>query len=164
MTELSFDVSQVRKLKRELKRVRGDSPELAKRLGQASKAGGQVIVDDAGRRLSGLGRQQALAAKGIKPSAVPGKLGIRLRLANSSRVPFALAAVLGQQRRSGWYGLRRYRNSAGRQFPRWVGNSWEPGGPGGPLGLNPAIRHNLDDVVEEWGDEVVALMEELNIR
>lgn len=44
------------------------------------------------------------------------------------------------------------------QFPTWVGNGWDVGGPGGPYAVNPAIRESLDDIVNAYGDglEVVS--------
>jgi hypothetical protein len=159
---MEINDKQLKALRTELRRLKPDSPEWARRFGQVNKTGGTVIVEDAQRRASGLGRQQSRAARAIKASS--GQMGIRIRLAGGSSVPTALAAFLGQNQRSGWYARRRYKHSAGRQFQPWVGNSWEPGGPGGPLAINPAIRANLDDVLDMWGDAVEDLMQDLNIN
>ncbi len=46
-----------------------------------------------------------------------------------------------------FFGAKQY-----RQFPAWVGNSWEVGGAGGPYAVNPAIRENLTEIIEAYGD------------
>jgi hypothetical protein len=159
---MEIDASEVKKLRKELKRLRPDEPEWEKRFGQINKRAGDIVVEDARRRAAGMGAQRAKAARAIKSSTA--KTGIRVRIAGGAGVPFALGAFWGAKKRTGWYARARYRRSTGRQFDRWVGNTWEVGGPGGPYALNPAIRAQLPKVLDTWGDEVVALMEELNIR
>lgn len=46
-----------------------------------------------------------------------------------------------------FYGAKQY-----PQFPEWVGNTWEVGGSGGPHAVNPAIRSNLPDIIDAYGD------------
>jgi hypothetical protein len=73
--------------------------------------------------------------------------------------PQANAAFWGAKKRTGWYGARKYRQGRvkrtarflhnreqGTQHPKWIGNSWEVGGSGGPLAINPAIRHELPTI------------------
>ncbi len=79
-------------------------------------------------------RQQAKAS-----SAISGRGTQReSKIVIGGSPPFALGAFMG---------ALRY-----RQFPTWVGNSWEVGGPGGPFAVNPAIRENKDDIVDAYGD------------
>lgn len=55
------------------------------------------------------------------------------------------AAIWGAKKRTGWNAGRR--NRGGRpQHPKWVGNSWDVGGSGGPRGINDAIRHDLPHI------------------
>lgn len=51
--------------------------------------------------------------------------------------PFALGAFMG---------ALQY-----RQFPKWVGNTWDVGGAGGPP-PNAAIRDSKQDIVDAYGD------------
>lgn len=55
--------------------------------------------------------------------------------------PFAQGAV---------WGAKQY-----KQFPPWVGNTWEVGGPGGPYGINMAIRENRDEITESYAEGFV---------
>lgn len=72
-------------------------------------------------------------------SAIVGAAEARAaKIAVRNRPPFAQGA---------FFGALQY-----RQFPAWVGNSWEPGGAGGPYAVNPAIRDSLDDIVNAYGD------------
>jgi hypothetical protein len=81
------------------------------------------------------------------------------RLANSSsasigvhdtnRVPFAEATFWGAKRRSGWYAQQKYAESAGRQFPEWVGNNWTVGAPNeGPYVLNYTVAEEIPKVMD----------------
>lgn len=68
--------------------------------------------------------------------------------------PHALVGVMGAKRRTGWYSLPPYRESTGRQFPPWVGTSWDPGERGGaPYHLGPVINASVDDVADIYADE-----------
>lgn len=57
--------------------------------------------------------------------------------------PFAQGAV---------WGALQY-----KQFPEWVGNTWEVGGAGGPYGINMAIRENKDEITESYAEGFVYL-------
>lgn len=65
-----------------------------------------------------------------------------------------LADILGQKRRSGWYGMfLRYRSSEGRQFRPWVGNQWDPGETAGvPYEIGDAVNDSVDEVIDMYGD------------
>lgn len=79
-------------------------------------------------------RQQARAVKAIAPRG--DRRGAVIVL--NKKPPFAAGA---------FYGALQY-----RQFPEWVGNSWEVGGSGGPAAINPTIRDNLGEIVDAYGD------------
>ena len=84
--------------------------------------------------------QQARAARAIRGSATQ----------TAAKIAVTRSPVFAQ---GAFFGSLQY-----PQFPRWVGNSWEPGGSGGPYAVNPAIRESLDDIVDAYGDafEVIA--------
>lgn len=62
--------------------------------------------------------------------------------------PKANAAFFGAKKRTGW----NAGNQGRPQHRPWVGAGWEPGGSGGPYGINPAIRASLDDIDRMAGD------------
>jgi hypothetical protein len=96
---------------------------------------------------TGTGPMQHHFAKAITGDATQRVAAVRV-------APKANAAFWGAKKRTGWYGRRRYGKSPGRQFPPWVGNSWEPGGAGGPLAINPAIRHDLPKIEKRFNEMV----------
>ena len=79
-------------------------------------------------------RQQARAVKAIAPRG--DRRGAVIVL--NKKPPFAAGA---------FYGALQY-----RQFPEWVGNSWEVGGSGGPYAINPTIRDSMSDIIDAYGD------------
>ena len=62
--------------------------------------------------------------------------------------PQANAAFWGAKKRTGW----NAGNQGRPQHPAWVGSGWEPGGPGGPYGINAAIAESLPDIDRMAGD------------
>jgi hypothetical protein len=58
----------------------------------------------------------------------------------------ANAAFWGAKKRTGWN-----RGNATPNQPAWVGNSWDPGGSGGPYAINATIAANLDAIEERYG-------------
>lgn len=81
--------------------------------------------------------QQSKAFRDGSPLAPKGTVrfaSIRL----TGRPPFADGAM---------FGAKQY-----KQFPPWVGNTWEIGGGGGPVPLNPAIRETKDDIAQGYVD------------
>jgi len=88
-------------------------------------------------------RQQVRAAGAIKPRSTQSTA----RLAISGGPAYAKAAFWGMSRRTGWYAAERFRESRGRQAPRWVGNSWTAGVAGqGPHVINDALAAHVDEV------------------
>lgn len=86
-----------------------------------------------------MGGQQAHFAMAIRGRGTvrSARIGVR---------PQAATAFWGALSRTGWYAHRRYRTSSSRQHPRWVGNSWDVGRPGGPYAINDAIAQNLRSI------------------
>lgn len=140
------------------KNLRAAGKEHARRLGQLNKTAGQLIADDAKSKAAGGGGQLANAVPGIKASAT--QRYVKIVVANTKTAPYAVGAVMGAH-----HGLERivfrggtgYRVAGWNQLPPWVGNQWVPGEAGGPRAVSPAIRENLETVLEMHGD----LLEEL---
>lgn len=118
-------------LSNEMRTIHRRVSDLVARRAQASMAGG--------------GRQASAAAGAIKARATNRSATID----TVAKPPFALGVIWGQRRRSGWYAAKRYEGSSGRQFPKWVGNQWDPGDFGGkPYHVGDAINDSLDEIDE----------------
>lgn len=99
--------------------------------------------------LAGSGtRQQQVAIDAIRGKAT--NTMARIGVTASRRVPFALAAVWGAYKKSGWYAdPLKYRQSTASQFSPWVGKSWDVAVAGeGPYGINPALAQHLPDILD----------------
>lgn len=117
-----------------------------------------------GREMRKIHLKVSKLVAGRAQGAAPGALASAIKdsatqkaafVATVAKPPYALAWIWGAKRRSGWYAAGRYRGSAGRQFPKWVGNQWDPGEGGGmPYYIGPAINATVDDVIELYGDEI----------
>lgn len=104
--------------------------------GRALRSVNKSIADGVAAKARGMTEtaQQARAAGAIVGAAESRAAKIAIR--NSP--PFAQGA---------FFGALQY-----AQFPRWVGNSWEVGGAGGPYAVNPAIRDSMQDIIDAYGD------------
>lgn len=150
---MKVQVTGLRELRRALKEVDKDLP---KELRAAHK---DIAVFVAGRAQ---GAASGRAKGAIRPRATQKAAKIAL---TSGRRGDALAVMMGQRRRSGWYGYRRYQRSKARQFRPWVGNQWDPGETGGqPYEVGPAINASLDEVVEMYGDAIDRLVTRAGFR
>ena len=155
-----IDAKALRALRRDIKALKPDSPEWAKKLGQAYKNAGLIIVADAQRRAKGMGGQQAAMSAAISASAVTS--GVSIRVANSARTPFGLAAFWGQDKHTGWFARGRYANSHAYQHDPWVGASWTVGQAGeGPYAVNDAIAAKTDEAMAEWAAAIEKLFDEV---
>lgn len=154
-----IDTRQLRDFQRALRAARPDAPEWAREFAAINKRAGDRVGQAAQARANT--RQLRAATKQIKGSA--SAKGPRVRVAATGRAPYALAAIWGMQRRTGWYARPRYTASAGRQAPPWVGSSWDPGDPGegpgrGPYALGPALHDEVETIRDEWATAVEGLM------
>lgn len=141
------------------KELRAVDRTLPKRLAAVNKEAASIVADDSRDRAQGEGGAEARMAGAIKAAATTGAVAINV--SDTAGYPYALAAFLGAKGRFGWYADDRYADSEGRQFPEWVGASWEPGGSGGPEPIQDAIRNNLDRVLAMHGDAVDDLLTEI---
>lgn len=146
-------------LRQVAKELKAADKALPKRLAKVNKEAADIVASDARDRAGGEGPQESRMAGAVKAAATTGAVAINI--SNTSSYPYALAAFLGTKKRTGWYADDRYADSAGRQFPDWVGASWEPGGTGGPKPIQEAIRTNLDRVLEMHGEAVDDLLDEV---
>lgn len=128
---------------------------LPKALNKVLKQGAETISTDARGRAASVSPQAARAAGQIKPSGTA--QGAAVTLSRSSKVPYALAALLGMDRRTGWYARDRYGSSTGRQAPPWMGTGWQVGGTGGPRAINPAIAAKSPELIGFLDAELTAL-------
>ena len=145
-----------------VKALRAAGKDGQKKIKEAGKDVGDLVTDRAQRRArSGAPMQRAAALKGLKAGAT--NKGGTIRIVNTAKVPYALAAFLGVKGRRGWYAAERYRGSGGQQFPVFVGNQYTPGGTDGPYHVNPAIRTSLDDVKDIFLDRITDGFEALGL-
>jgi hypothetical protein len=154
-----IDAKELQAFRKALK-DRSDAKAWQRSLASANRRAGEIIAADARRRAVALGPRGAKAAAGIQASS--NQIGIRIRVANTSRSPATLATIWGAKKRTGWYSRGRYRDSDGEQHPEWVGSDWEVGEPGqGPYAVNPAIAAKRDEAIEMWAESIDRLMREL---
>ena len=121
-----------------------------KELTKANKTIAQHVAADAQGSAGEYSRMTAAAARSIRGTASQSAA----KIAFGGSPPFALAGIMGAKRHSGWYATRGHNKSRTPQFPEWVGNTWEPGGSGGPRGVNDAIRANKDRIVDYYADAI----------
>lgn len=144
------------------KALRAAGKEGKKRVRKAGREVGDYIADEA-RNLAGRGDAMQLAARRAGIIGVGTQKGGAVRIRNTARVPFGLAAFLGVKGRRGWYAHPRF-DGGPDQFPKWVGNQYTPGGPGGPYFVNPAIRRNETEVVDIFTREIDRAMQDLGLN
>jgi len=129
---------------------------------RAGKDIGDFVADRSrARARSGGVRMQIGALKGLRGKGT--LKGGAIVIANTARVPYAMAAFLGAKGRRGWYADPRYRGRGGQQFPDWVGNQWQPGGTGGPYHVNDVIRRYQDQLIAIFSDELQQAIEDLGL-
>lgn len=130
----AVEIEGLKEFRKELKAL---GPEWPKALRKQYKAISDKVAQSAQAKASSLGGVHAKAAPGIKgyATADSGAVGVP-----SGGV--AAVGVWGAKKHTGWYAKPQFANSP-PQHPKWVGNSWEPGGSGGPYGVNAAIAAEL---------------------
>lgn len=130
MPVTAVDVKGLAQFQRELRLL---DKALPRELTKAHKTVAEFIVSRT--RTGNLSPQQRRALPGVVAAAQQRHALVRF---DPNKRPFVLGA---------FFGSRRY-----RQFPEWVGNRWEPGGPGGPYVVNQQIRQHDDDIIDLYGD------------
>jgi hypothetical protein len=117
-------------LQRDLRAIDAELPrELRKINAEAAKKAQEESQTEA----SGMGGVQAKAAAGLKASGTQTAAALVI---DARQLPYTLGAFLG---------AKKY-----PQFPEWVGNDWEPGGPGGPYAVGDALRKVAPKLIDEY--------------
>lgn len=132
---MSVHVKGLAEFQRALRDVDNDLP---KELRKAHKDIAEFIKDKAQARARSGSAQQAKAAPGIRAGAEQRRALLKI---GGARNPFAIGA---------FFGARKY-----KQFPKWVGNQWQPGDHGGPLIIGPVLADNTEEVIDRL-DAMVA--------
>ena len=134
MTGAAFQVEGLDEARRGFREVAGSTRELAAANRQVAK-----VVEPRARSYAGSGtRQQARAVAAITGKGTAAQAVISIR--NTGAVPFGIGAFLGAVRF--------------RQFPGWVGPSWDIAAGEGPYRVAPAIRDALPEVAREFATAV----------
>lgn len=115
----------------------------ARELTRTHRELGQWLAPRAQGAASAMGGPQAHFAGKIKGRGT--QAGARLEIAHEAN-----AALWGAEKRTGW----NQGHQGAPQHPKWVGSGWEPGGPGGPYGINDTLRSDGPEIVERFGDMV----------
>lgn len=135
-------IKELRKVLKEL-----DS-QLPKSLNKVLKSGAEIVAADARSRAPGVSRQGAAAASQIKSSGTA--QGAIVALAASKGKPYALAALLGMTRRTGWFASSKfsdYKGPSGQHLP-WIGTGWQVGDANsGPRAINPAFSAKREEFI-----------------
>lgn len=142
MAGAAVEVEGLKEFRKALKAV---DPALAKEITKVHRDIAQMVGARAVGMASGMGGSTAHFATSIRPrgSAAGARLDVQ---------PKANAAIFGAKKRTGWPNVV---HGQGRpQHPAWVGSGWEPGGAGGPRGINPAIRASLTQIDDMFLDGI----------
>jgi hypothetical protein len=139
MAAAAITLEGAKEFRSALKAIEGET-KWASELAKAHKQVGQFTARYSAEYARGTGGSTAHFADYVtgRGTAAAARVGVRSP---------AGAAFWGAKRRTGW----NAKNVDSRpQHPAWVGNSWEPGGAGGPYGINPAIRFHLPEILDEY--------------
>ena len=96
-------------------------------------------------------RQQVRAARALVGKGTARNAFVAIR---NRPVPFGIGAFMGAQGRFGWYSAGRYRDSDARQFPEWVGNTWDLENGVGPYVIADVIKEQREDIFDAFMDEM----------
>lgn len=136
MGKAGLEVTGAKEFRRDLKAADKAWP---KELAKLHREIAVKVTATARGNVAGLPSKQQRAAAG-NVRARGSAAAARIAVVPTASVPWAKAAIWGAEGRSGWFADPKFTGSGGAQFPSWVGSSWEAGGPGGPYGVNAAIR------------------------
>jgi len=110
--------------------LRAADPKLARSMRVANK--------EIATKVAAKAQAKARSGSAVQTKAAPAIVGAadqssaKLAINKGTRLKFADGA---------FYGAKAY-----PQFDMWVGNSWTPGGSGGPAGINPAIAEMIPEI------------------
>lgn len=141
MAEPAIYVRGLREFRSELRRIdRSGGTAWARELGAAHRDVGKLVAGKAQGKARAMGGPQAHFADRVRGRGTQAN-------ARVSVASVANASFWGAKKRTGW----NARNPDSRpQHPHWIGTSWQPGGPGGPYAINPAIKENLPMILTAY--------------
>mgnify|MGYP000054621355 CR=1 FL=1 len=116
--------------------LRSADPKLARTMRVANKEIASKVASRAQSRARSGTPVQAKASAAIVGAAE--QRAAKIAVNKGTRFKFADGA---------FYGAKAY-----QQFDPWVGNTWEPGGAGGPAAINPAIADSIPEIEEFYLD------------
>lgn len=119
MPDPAVRVDGARELSRKFRAATGSTKDLSK----AHREVGRLVTDRSKSGASGGTRQQARAASVLLGKGTSTEASVAIR--NTGRIPYGLGAFLG---------AKQY-----RQFPPWVGNTWDLANGEGPYVVAPAV-------------------------
>lgn len=118
-----------------------------KDLTAANRKVAKVFSEAARARAASGTRQQSRARMALKPTAT--RKSAALSINNTSSVPFGKGAFLGAIR---W-----------KQFPAWVGNSWNLEAGDGPYVVAPAFVDARPEILDAYNREVASVFEAVGL-
>jgi hypothetical protein len=124
-------VDGAKELSRAFRRATGTTRDLSRAYREVAR----FVTDASKREAINSAPQQRKAAAALlgQGTSREARVGVR----NTSRVPFGIGAFMG---------ALQY-----RQFPPWVGNTWDIMAPGeGPYVIGEAVRANRQDILDEF--------------
>lgn len=151
MAASSITVTGLKEFRAALKAI---GPEWPKQLTKANKTIANEVAAMARGAASGGAPIQARAAGAIKGRGT--QTSASVAVSGGKGLPMANVAFWGVKRRLGWFARQRYAGQS-QHMPKWVGNSWEVGGPGGPYAINPTIAANLPHILDTYQDALMEL-------
>lgn len=130
--------------------LRALGPEWGRMLSKTHRDIAKRITANAQAKAQAYGPQQARMAKAIKGSGT--QTGAFIKVAQSSRNPYANVAFWGQMKRTGWYGRMWAAGVRGKaQSLPWVGSDWDVGSASeGPYAINAAIHDAIPEIMREY--------------
>lgn len=141
-------VEGLSELRRALRKLE-DGTTWSRELGSIQRDVAKKVAGWASSNAGGMGGPFAHFSGAIRGRG--GVAGAKVAVAN----PDANATFWGAMARTGWNAGNNTPN-----HPKWVGNGWDVGGPGGPYAINPAIADHKDEIVDgDYGDAIDDLMQ-----
>ncbi|MDP8961491.1 MAG: hypothetical protein M3N32_07760 [Actinomycetota bacterium] len=133
----------LRQFRSELRKLEGFDK---KAMGEVNRRVAELVADAAKAKAGSVSPQARKAAESLTAGRAQSRASVRI---GGARYPFALGAEFGSHR----YG----------QFPPWKGNQWSFSGLSFSehdtgYWLHPAIRENMDRIVDKYGDELDELV------
>lgn len=134
MPDPAVRVEGARELSRAFRQAVGSTRDLSR----AYREVGRLATDRSKSAAAGARPQQRKAAAALlgRGTSTEASVGVR----NTGRVPFGIGAFMGARR---W-----------RQFPPWVGNTWDIASGSGPYVIADAVSDAMPDILDEFAEAI----------